>query len=185
MPRWLQACGSSGDPAEPLQTKAKNFGMFGVNTRLHCLENSSFNNDGERPRAFVPHANRILSNPKREMRPYPNLAEGYRKVGCLSKPNPFGMATGVPGRQRKRFQGEVHAKVSDPRRADSVGLFECLAERGALFVAHSQFPNQVLRTRPTFAQPSFRKAFAIIRLVEMEQFRNYDRSGLHIEGCLA
>ena len=74
---------------------------------------------------------------KERCAPNSNLAEGYRKVGCLGKPDPFGMATGVPGRQRKRFQGEVHAKVPDPKRAASVGLLECLAKRGALFVARS------------------------------------------------
>jgi len=95
------------------------------------------------------------------------------------------MAMGVPGRQRKRFQGEVHAKVPDPRRAASVGLFECLAERGALFVAHDQFLNQALRMHPTSAQLSFRKAFAIVLTMKVEQFRNCFRSGLHIEGCSA
>ena len=86
------------------------------------------------------------------------------------------MAMGVPGRQRKRFQGEVHAKVPDPRRAASVGLFECLAERGAHFVAPGQFPNQALRIHLAFAQPSFRKAFAIASPLKVKQFRNYLQS---------
>ena len=68
---------------------------------------------------------------------------------------------------------EVHAKVPDPRRAASVGLFECLAKRGALFVAHSQFPNQVLRTPPTFAQRSVQEGLAVVLTLKVKQFRNY------------
>jgi len=41
------------------------------------------------------------------------------------------------------------------------------------FVAPDQFLNQALRIHLTFAQLSFQKAFAVVRPVKVEQFRNY------------